>query len=268
MPWTNASAARLRRLFLEGFSVMDIAEPLVSFDAETPVGKVKFLLGEKGFDLFGVRRDGLVTGYACVDDLETGVCSDYCHPFTDDDLVDETSSLLDVIQSLNVNRRCFITVLNKVSAIVTLSDLEKPPVRMFLFGLITMGEVLMTRIIRQRYPGDSWSEKLTEARLDKARSVQQERERRGQNVDLLDCLQYSDKGWILSYDEEVRQAFKFDSRKQIRNALKEIESLRNNLAHSQEIIPSGWERIVIMSGNLERILDQINRPIGVESNHG
>jgi hypothetical protein len=265
MPWENASAVRLRRLFFEGFSVMDIAEPLVSFDAETPSEQIRILMEEKDFDLVGVRRNGLVQGYARREDLVSGLCGDHCQPFTVDDLVAETSTLLEVIRSLHINDRCFVTVLDHVGAIVTLSDLEKPPVRMFLFGMITMVEMLMTRIIRQRYPNDSWKDFLSEARVDKALTLQQERMRRGQVVDLVDCLQYSDKGWILTYNEEMRAEFQYESRKQARQASKEIETLRNNLAHTQEIIPSGWQRIVLFTSNLERILEAISRPLNIET---
>ena len=36
MSTSSASQQRLRRMFEEGFSVADIAEPLASFDAATP----------------------------------------------------------------------------------------------------------------------------------------------------------------------------------------------------------------------------------------
>jgi hypothetical protein len=40
-------------------------------------------------------------------------------------------------------------------------------------------------------------------------------------------------------------------------ALKELETLRNNLAHTQEIIPSSWERIVRFTSNLESLLPEL-----------
>lgn len=123
--------------------------------------------------------------------------------------------------------------------------------RMFLFGLITLSEILLTEVIRHRYPDDSWQDRVSEQRLDKAKKLRAERVRRGQNPDLIDCLQYGDKGSILSYDEEVRQAVGWESRNAAREAIKELESLRNNLAHVQEIIPTGWKRIVIACSRLD-----------------
>jgi len=258
MPWRDTQSSRLRRLFLEGFSAMDIAEALVSFDAITDAGTVREYMAEKSFDLVGVRQDGLVEGYVRREELASGCCGDYMHPFTpDDDLVPDTANLTEVVKSLAINKQCFVTILDRVGAIVTLSDLEKPPMRMFMFGIITLGEMVITEIIRHRYRDGSWQEFLSAQRLDKAKAFQEERQRRGQNVDLVDCLQYGDKGWIISYDEEFRQAIGVESRKEMRKAVKEMETIRNNLAHTQEIIPTGWPRIIIACSRWEQNLENL-----------
>jgi hypothetical protein len=258
MPFRRDHSARLRRLFLEGFLTMDIAEPLVSFDAEADARIVHDFMAEKGFDLVGVRQDGLVSGYARRKDLFTGICRDHMQPFSpDDDLVPDTANLIDAVKSLAINERCFITILDRVGAIITLSDLEKPPMRMFLFGMITLVEMLMTEIIRHRYDDGSWQTRISPQRLAKARQLREERSRRGHEVDLVDCLQYGDKGWILSYDEDFRNSLDQESRSNTRKAVNELETLRNNLAHTQEIIPAGWQRIVIACGRLEKNLETI-----------
>ncbi len=256
MPWKDTQSSRLRRLFLEGFSAMDIAESLVSFDENAQVAGVHQFMQKKRFDLVGVRRNGLVEGYVRHEDLTSGVCGDHFRSFTpDDDLVPDTANLIDVVKSLAINQQCFVTILDHVGAIITLTDLEKPPMRMFLFGMITIIEMKMTEVLRQRYPGDSWQEFLSEKRVDVARKLQEERNRRGQQVELVDCLQFGDKGWIITYDDELRESLGHKSRRETRTAVKEFETLRNNLAHTQEIIPSGWQRIVIACSRWERNLD-------------
>ncbi len=244
---------RLHRLFFEGFSAMDLAEPLVSFDTGAQASEVqKFLLG-KGFDLVGVREDGLVCGYARRDELTSGRCGDHLIPFhPQDDLLPESASLVDVVRSLAINRQCFITILDQPTAIITLDDLEKPPMRMFLFGIITISEMVMTDILRNKYCDNRWQALLSANRLEKARELQKLREMHGHQVDLVDCLQFGDKGWILSYDENFRQSMGYSSRREIREALKELENLRNNLAHTQAIIPTGWQRIINLCTRMER----------------
>ena len=252
MPWKDTQSSRLRRLFLEGFSAMDIAEPLVSFDAEAAAATVRRFMAERQFDLVGVRRDGLVSGYVRQAELTGGCCGDHLRPFTpSDDLVPDTASLIEVVKSLAINRQCFVTILDRVGAIITLSDLEKPPMRMFLFGMITIIEMLITEIIRRRHADGSWREFLSAGRLERAADLQQERARRGQQVGLIDCLQFGDKGWIVTYNEELRKALGQESRREAREMMKEIESLRNNLAHTQEIIPTGWQQIVLTCSRWE-----------------
>lgn len=248
----------MRRLFLEGFTSMDIAEPLISFDADTQTEAVRNFMREKNFDLVGMRVNGLVSGYVRLDELAEGLCRDYLRTFTpEDDLVPDTANLTDVVKSLSINRQCFVVILDQVGAIITLNDLEKPPMRMFLFGIITLGEMLMTEIIRHRYPYSSWQGFLSEKRLAKAKQLQKERFRRGHQIDLIDCLQYGDKGLILSYDEDIRKSLGHESRRAARQAIKEMETLRNNLSHIQEIVPTGWQRIVAACSRLEYNLEKI-----------
>ena len=258
MPRDNTQHARLRRLFVEGFTAMDLAEPLVSFDAEADAPTVRRFLLDKDFDLAGIRHDGLIRGYARREALTSGRCGDHLAPFcAGSELVTASASLVEVVRALAINRQCFVTVLDQPVAIITLEDLEKPPMRMFLFGLITISEMVMTAILRAKYADGSWQQLLSPARLAKARDLHGERERRGQRVELIDCLQFGDKGGILSHDEAFRESLEFKSRREVRDAIKELEMLRNNLAHTQAIIPQGWKRIVIACSRLERNLERL-----------
>jgi len=257
MSWGSATSARLKRLFLEGFSVMDIAEPLVSFDADRPAVGVASLLAGHGFDLVGVRIDGLVAGFARREELVGGLLGDYGHPFGPDDLVDESASLQEAIQSLGLNGRCFVTILGQVGAIITHSDLEKPPVRMFLFGMITILETYLTRTIRAAFPEGSLDGLVSPGRLAKAQALRSERARRSVVVDLLDCLQFSDKGQLFVKIPGVMEQLApadIPSKSAALQAFRELETLRNNLAHAQEIVPTSWQRIVRFTLNLEKLL--------------
>lgn len=254
----EASRRRLRRVFLESFEALDVAEPLCSFDAERPAAEIRAALETRGFDRVGVRVDGHVRGYAERADLVGGTLGDHLRPFGPDDLVADTASLQAVIESLAVNDRCFVTVLGEAAAIVTRRDLEKPPVRMFLFGLITVLELLLGRAVEQGWPGEGWRPLVAPGRLQKALELQAERERRGHPVALLDCLQLSDKGQLALRLAEVRERFSAGaSRKEALRALKELEELRNHLAHAQEIIPTGWARIATFTRRLDRLLELV-----------
>ena len=248
------------RLFHEGFSVMDIAEPLASFDAEQTSDVVRAFMEEKGYQLVGVRTGGLVTGYVRLEELDGGVCGDHMHPFGEHDTVPDTASLAEAIESLGINGRCFVTILDKVAGIITMGDLEKPPVRMYLFGMITIAEVLLVRAIEGHFPDEQWTRYVTPTRLHKARDLQAERSRRKQPAKLIDCLQFSDKAGILIRSDRYEflgQEGGPASKKEAKRAIKELETLRNHLAHTQQIVASSWDRIVVFSSRLERLLQML-----------
>jgi len=254
-PRGDASRLRLRRVFLDAFVALDVAEPLCSFEASARADEVRAFLEAQDFDRVGVRVDGLVRGYAERADLAGGCLRDHLRPFGPDDFVEEGASLEQVIRSLAVNERCFVTVLGEAAAIVTLQDLEKPPVRMFLFGMVTVLEMLLARAVEQAFPGESWREHVAPGRLAKAAELRAERERRGRPARLLDCLQFSDKGLLAIRIPAIRARLGNPSGKELRRALKELEELRNHLAHAQEIVSASWSRIAAFTRNLDALLE-------------
>jgi hypothetical protein len=254
----DAAQQRLRRVFFEGFLALDVAEPLVSYDSERRSSVVRASMLARGFDLAGVTTDGVVTGYVCRGDLESGCCGDHVRSFGPDDIVTHDASLQQVIQSLGANGRCFVTVLDRAVAIVTLDDLEKPPVRMFLFGMVTMLEMVIVRHIDAAFPRETWSAYVAPGRLAKARQLMAERQRRGHPCRLIDCLQFGDKGQVALRIGAIAARLARDmSGKEAKRALKELEQLRNNLAHGQEIIAASWGRILRFSTRLDELLESM-----------
>ncbi len=87
-----------------------------------------------------------------------------------------------------------------------------------------------------------------------ALKLQQERERRGQQSQLLDCLQFSDKVKILISKQETLAKIGLGSRSSAKKVIKEIESLRNNLSHAQDIVTYDWAQIVRITHRLQESL--------------
>lgn len=257
MPLSYENVKHLRDVIYGSFSAMDIAEPLLSFDAAAPVQEVVACLEATGQEVAGVRRSGRVAGYLRRTELISGQCGEHMRAFEHDDVVSETAPILSFIQSIGRNGCCFVSVLGEVSAVVCLQDLEKPPMRMFLFGIISLAEELVMREIRRRFPDDSWTGLVSSGRLQKAVVLQQERLARRMPADLLSCLQFSDKLEILTRNPETLQILGHTSRKGALKAIKELENLRNNLAHSQSIVTPEWQRIVIFSSNMYKFLERI-----------
>jgi CBS domain-containing protein len=254
MNWSPSTIENLRRVFTEGFAARDVAEPLVSFDASTSAAEALRLMNAEDFDVVGVRRNGLVVGYAQGKNPGEGTCGEQLTLFDETLVLSDSAPLADVVLKLNGSPRIFVRILGAVSGIVTMSDLQKPPVRMWLFGMITLVEMRMGRLVEQLCAGESWRQFLSEGRLQKAAALLEERRRRSQNLRLIDCLQFSDKAQIIARNEAIRSLTRFTSRRQVEEACRALENLRNNLAHSQDIISSDWATIVTLAADLDGVI--------------
>jgi hypothetical protein len=251
---TSPRVDALRRVFTEGISAADIAEPLVSFDVSAEAVEVAEWMRQRDFTVVGLRCEGLVMGMFEAAGQPEGPCRRFLRPLPETQVVRDTSPLADVIAGLDRQPRLFVTALRQIAGIITRADLQKPPVRMWLFGMITLMEMRITRMIQQDYAETQWQRYLSEERLAAARRLWQERRRRNQDLTLLDCLQFSDKGQIVARSPRLRSMTRYTSRRQIEKDVKLFERLRNNLAHSQDIVTSDWETIVGLARNLDRVL--------------
>jgi hypothetical protein len=245
----------LLRVFTRGFSAAQIAEPLRSFEASTPAAEIADLMRQRGLGVVGLRHEGLVTGFFEVREDPPGSCSDHLRPFDEARVVPDSAPLDQVIQALDEEPRVFVRGFWQIAGVITRYDLQKAPVRMWLFGMLTLIEMRMTTQIEEHYPGESWSGYLSPARMETARQLLAERRRRNQDLELLDCLQFSDKAQIFARSQDLRDTTRYTSRKQLEKVAKVLQRLRNNLAHSQDIITTDWEAIVDLSTNMRQILN-------------
>jgi hypothetical protein len=241
--------------FLRSLTVRDIAEPLPSFDSETPADQVRAALERHHLQIAGVREDGFIAGYLVIDELGEGPCAQFCHPIQEAKILSGNAHLSELVVALDQVPYFFVNFLGEISGIVTRADLDDPPVRMWLFGLITLIEMRFLTLIKRRFPDDGWQQYLSNNRLEKAAELQQERQRRKQDPQLLECLQFSDKAQIVIRDEQLRKQIGFQYRRQAEQAIKNLEKLRNNLAHAQDIVSLDWRTIVNLSENLEAVIE-------------
>jgi hypothetical protein len=240
-----------RRLFMDIFTAKDIAGGLLSFDIDSPCEKVASALENQCHQVASVRIDGSVQGYVRRSDMDKGSCADFFRDFAKDQVLNGTATFSDVIHVLTRHDYCFVTVLGNVSGVISRDDINKPMMRMWLFGIVTMLEMGLVELIQERFPKGSWIEKIGEGRLQKARDVQAERQRRNVSCDLMDCLQLSDKAQILLDDPVAKERIGMKSKKVAKRAIKDIESLRNHLAHAQDIVQHDWAQIARLSMRLE-----------------
>lgn len=252
-----AQKRRLDRTFGNSFHAEDLAEALLSFDAERPAAKVLETMTRRRLRVVGVREGGATTGYALREDLRRSRdCGGARRDFEDPEVVASDAPIGDVILALAGRERVFVRAFGSVAGIVTWSDVQKPAARMWLFGVITVVESMFTGLVERLYPDDSWEERVSKGRLEKAQAILDERRRLGvgANARLLDCLQIADKGQILLRSEETRRLLGFPSKDAGERALRRLARLRDNLAHAQDIVGDDGEVIVSLARRLEGVI--------------
>jgi len=236
--------------YLQLFSARDIAESLLSFDSDTPVRKANDAFSYYKQSVASIRINGRVQGFIEQALIKGEVCGESMRHYTVDQVIKGTDSLSDVIHVLTRHDFCFVSVYGEVTAVITREDINKPQVRMWLFGLVTMIETALTQLIEKVYPENSWTEVLSAGRLQKTEMIFDERKRRNLHCKLIDCLQFSDKAGILITDKDSLIQMGFETSKQAKKVIKELESLRNHLAHSQDIVAHDWAQIARLVNRL------------------
>jgi hypothetical protein len=263
MKQLKSSLGDLRRLFSRTITLRDIAEPLVSFDEGQPAEKVRAFMEQREFDVVGVRGNGVVTGHVVRSDLRDGLLRDYSREFDPGEVLPDGEPLLAAFDALRARRHVFINLLGQVGGIVTRGDLQKAPVRLWLFGLLSLLEMQMLRLVRERFPGDSWTALLTEERAAGARRVFDERRRRNEENDLSDCLQLGDKACILMKDPVLFGLSGFESKRSLESFFNEVNTLRNALAHANDIINGRWPNIADLVEESEKFLERLETAVAV-----
>ncbi len=240
------------RIFTEAFTARDILEPMPSFDAEACQRLFCEASLRPDAPIIGIRTAGHLTGYLLREDL-AGDALPPVRAIEPPQKVELDVSLTDVVHTLTLYTCCFVTLNGTVIGTITRKDMEKPVVRMWLFGIIMLFEMLVVKQIRDKWPDESWTKLVSAGRLEKAKALQEERRRRGLKADLLDSMQFSDKFQILLHDPDFGTLTGFGSAAAAKRALKDLESLRNNLAHGQDIATPDWSPIVRLAHRIQHV---------------
>jgi hypothetical protein len=257
----KTSLQEMREIFDRGITIRDIAEPLASFDSIQPSRTIREYLEQRDFDVVGVREDGVIKGFAKKADLTSGLIADHVVEFCEKNILPERAPLVQVFKFLSQSQQVFVILKEQVWGIVTRGDLQKGPVRMWLFGLISLLEMNFLKMIREYYPDSSWKVLLKPNRMDDAEQIFSDRKQKNEATDLLDCLQFCDKAEIIQKTEKLVAALGFSSKKKIDQLLGKLERLRNTLAHSQDIITGNWPEICVLADAAESMLlkcEQVN----------
>lgn len=159
----KSTSTDLRRLFEDRVTARYIAEPFIAFDSIRTANEIRSFMEQRGFDIVGVRRLGTVVGFADGLDLTSGTLGDHERRFDDRHRINEALPLTTVLAILAESPRVCVEVWGQVSGIITRGDLQKTPVRMWFFALLSLLEMQLLRLIRSRLADDDWMTQLVPA---------------------------------------------------------------------------------------------------------
>ncbi|MEN8775102.1 MAG: hypothetical protein ABF379_16920 [Akkermansiaceae bacterium] len=226
------------------------------FDSNHSAQSVRAFMESKSFDVVGVSVDGVPQGYVEKEKLSEGNLGASVMPFTEVTLLDEKTPLLEVLQALAETQYVFLRFLGTPSAIVTRSDLEKAPVRMWLFGLVSILEMELLQMIKDEGEGDWWLELLSAGRQAGAKKVHKLRMEKKEEISLADCLQICDKKEIFAKTTDLFAKTGF-SKDEWSSFMVDLEDLRNNLAHANEMDTGSWPKKAELVLYIEQLIRRI-----------
>ena len=235
--------------------VEDICEPLRSCPAQAEAVPMAETLRNLDFEIAGVREAegspilGLVRGVS----LTHGKVENHVETIAADATVKANLPVSSLLSVMREHSHVFVEVDGAIACILTRADLNKPMVRVYLFGLISLLEIHMGFWIAHAYPENTWEGNLKESRILSARNVQHERKKSGQDLDLKQCLQFCDKRELIVQSNDLRGQLKLGSKNSSSRFLAAVEDLRNTLAQSQyDLTAKGsWEAVITLTADIQ-----------------
>jgi predicted transcriptional regulator len=248
----------LQAIFIDSITTKLIYEPIYCCRIEDSGREVKKTLENRDFDIIGVINENEnIFGFAVRDELGNKKVEHYTKRIELENITADSTPILELLNILSINPYAFVIQKNEIVGIVTRADINKPIVRIYIFGIISLFEMHLNFWINEFHKDDSWKDKIQETRFKEAEKIFNIRKGQNDDLTLLECAQLCDKRDVLNNTDEFRSLFKL-SKKQFERLLKDSEKIRNELAHSQNSIIANlnWENFVNTISNVESFLNK------------
>ena len=239
-------------IHIKHIATLNLATCLDSEKIDEVISKSEF----KNFDIIPVRdQEGKIVG---IIERKTETSHSNSLPFKSpikvSMLVCSESSVLSSLRLFRDSSFKLVLGDNGIEGIVTKSDLLKLPVRIVAFSFISSLESLMARLIEEKIGSDSihWKKYISESRFDKIFNKHKKLQAESVEPQLVELMDFCDKRDIIRKHFRLDRTFEVD--------LKEIEDLRNSIAHSGNYISSGEDinKFILTIEHIENWLKQIS----------
>lgn len=233
-------------LVANAFCVIDIAQPIKLL---VPPDELLENVYEKFSELnitedwcYIVRDHNHIYGYLTFDDEAftfpiTGTAKAKASPISPDMLAPSSLPLIELVPLFEKHYFFFVLSRNDITHVVSFQDLDKIPMKLSLFALFLELESKIINLISQNYNSiKNYLEYLSPQRIDKALNICKIKYKDVTPFRLLLCTTFIDKKEIVIRDPIFQKKFPFNSRREGNRFFKLIESVRNQIAHSDSIL--------------------------------
>ncbi len=235
----GADFISLKKIFIDSVTTKNICEPLLSCEMGMFSVDIREMLSNRDFDTAGVIDENKkVVGYVQTNELGDGVISDYVKKIERDLVVSDSTPIPVLINELSKNECLYVNFGRDILYIVTKADLNKPPIRIFIFGMITLFEIHLNYWVGKYYKDNEFIKDIIGGvRFDKANDLYNNAKIHNENEDvsLVGYLQLGDKKKLLCRLNKFCDDFDL-SKKKMKGIIELTEKVRNNIAHSQSSI--------------------------------
>ncbi len=194
---------------------------------------------KEGYDHFPVVNTGVANRNAIVGLLDVTLnancdasllVSEVMRPLAEENLIGSDASILAFIRDADHHRCRLVVSGREISGLVSLSDIQRLPVRATLFAMITHLEATMAEAIRRRYDSvEAGIAKLSDPRKEETYRCAEGAKIHNAFVDMLLCTQFCDKVTMVKKHKDFTW-----SKREFEVDLKEIQKLRDNVAHAND----------------------------------
>jgi hypothetical protein len=217
---------------------------------------------EEGYDHFPVADGNRIVGLVELVPFTVGAKPDgkvreRMTGLSDENLIGADASILSFVRDADRQSCRLVVSGRKISGLVSLSDLQRLPVRVALFGLVTSLEMIMANAVRRECPvAADWIDRLSDKRKSKVRKEMAKAKSADTyiDMDLLRFTQFADKATIL----KKSTLFQWSKTSFMRD-FRRIQSLRDDLAHAndyadtRETAAAACETVRMMDRWIERL---------------
>lgn len=236
-----------------------VTEPDFCTRSDDPLTILKTMKKEN-YDIMPVKENNKFIGYVVRDLLMEMKQIETAMQEIELDLVVSTDTRAhEMIELFQKSKFFFVNRANDLVGLVTYADLDKIPVRVWFFILISRFESLLLQLIKSFYEKKSWLNKLTTKRRKKITDLLNEKRKHDIDISPEDCLNLGDMIELLGRDKELRSFVGYPSRKSCENECSGLADLRNKVMHPSVSLVRSFDRAKELGDRKDKIQQAIKR---------